>query len=73
MVRFTERIRGMGLLDMGTGTLLQGDRRSFIRHAAGLGLAVPAMGLLPNMARAQESTPTGHGGHGGGSTGPAPA
>jgi nitrite reductase (NO-forming) len=67
----------MGLIDMGTGMVKQGDRRSFIRHAAGFGLAMPAMGLLPGMARAQDanSTPAsdgGHGGHGGGSTGPAP-
>jgi nitrite reductase (NO-forming) len=65
----------MGLIDMGAGVLKQGDRRSFIRHAAGAGLALPALGMLPNLARAQESTPAsdgGHGGHGGGSTGPAP-
>ena len=39
-----------------------GDRRAFLRRAAGLGLAVPALGLLGREAQAQEggTPPAGH-------------
>ncbi len=55
----------MGLIEMGTPTLINRDRRTFLRNAAGLGLALPALGSMTPLARAQDSTPAAHeGGHG---------
>jgi plastocyanin len=34
-----------------------GDRRAFLRHAAGIGLAIPALSLLRDPAQAPASTP----------------
>jgi plastocyanin len=47
----------IGVAELARTSAARSDRRAFLRRAVGIGLAVPALSLLKDQSRAQESTP----------------